>query len=165
MTELETTVAAPFRHTRMSALSQIKIIYYYTQDKKWMSLEQSKKLIKTAERAGLLSKNEGGEYVLSEKLADVKIPTGFRPTDDIFTNVPEENQCDDPVECIINEISSKTGKDKKEIVREMHEIKTHFNDLIGTDAACVMVAKKYNVDITAFMNSVFANSAGHDLLG
>lgn len=156
MTELEITVAAPFRHTRMPALSQMKFIYYYTQDKKWMSLEQAKKVIKIAERIGFISKNESGEYVLSEKLTEVKIPTGFKPTDDIFTEVEAEIADADPVEGIINEVSEKTGKDKKELVKEMQMIKTHFDNLIYTEAAAIMLAKKYEIDISRFKESLIS---------
>lgn len=156
MTELEITVAAPFRHTRISSLSQMKFIYYYTQDKKWMSLEQSKKVIKIAERAGLISKNESGDYVLSEKLAETKIPTGFRPTDDIFTEVEAEIAEADPVEGVINEVAEKTGMDKKELVKEMQEIKSHFDSLIYTEAAAIMLAKKYEIDIGRFRESLIS---------
>ncbi|MDO5844195.1 MAG: DUF2240 family protein [Methanocorpusculum sp.] len=150
MTEIETTVAAPFRHTRMSALTQMKFIYYYTQDKKWMSLEQSKNLIKIAERKGLISKNENGDYILSDSLADVKIPTGFRPTDDIFAGAEDEAEDIDPVESVIGEVSAKTGKDKKELVKEMQEIKSHFDNLIYTEAAVILLAKKYDTEISKY---------------
>ncbi|HJJ46490.1 MAG TPA: DUF2240 family protein, partial [Methanocorpusculum sp.] len=62
MGEFETTAAAPFIHMRISALSQMKLIFYYTQDKRWMGIDDAKKLIARALARGCYLKDEKGEF-------------------------------------------------------------------------------------------------------
>ena len=76
MSEREISVAAPFKHRNANQLRQIDLIFYYTQDKKWMSQDKAKKLILIAEKTGLITKDMGGEYVLREDLRTVKIQIG-----------------------------------------------------------------------------------------
>ena len=102
MGDLEITLAAPFIHMRSSSLSQMKLVFYYTQDKRWMGLDDAKKLITIGLTAGILTKDEHGEFVLTESLRDEKVPLGFRPTDEIFSApLPEFTPCPIPWRCRI----------------------------------------------------------------
>ena len=65
MTERETAVAAPFRHRNADHLRQVDLIFYYTQDKKWMSLDKAKKLISIAEKKRTYQKREHGGLLAS----------------------------------------------------------------------------------------------------
>lgn len=141
---LETTLAAPFVHMRLPALSQMKMVFYYTQDKRWMGLDDAKKLIALGLSAGLLTKDEHGEFVLAESLREEKIPLGFKPTDEIFSAPLPERK--DVLEVILAEVSAKSGLEAKTLVSEMSEIRAHFDNLIGDYAAVVLLAKKYGVD-------------------
>ena len=143
MNEREISVAAPFKHRNANRLRQIDLIFYYTQDKKWMSQDKAKKLILIAEKTGLITKDMGGEYVLREDLRTVKIPLGFRPTDKIF--VLDECETLDPLEKLLEDIEEKTGMVKKDLVGEMERISKHFDNLIGPEAAIILLAKKYHV--------------------
>ena len=144
MGELETTLAAPFVHMRLPALSQMKLVFYYTQDKRWMGLDDAKKLISIGLTAGILTKDERGEFVLAESLREEKIPLGFRPTDEIFSApLPEKK---DVLDTLLAEISAKSGLEVKVLVPELSEIRAHFDNLIGDYAAVVLLAKKYGVE-------------------
>lgn len=148
MGEFETAAAAPFIHMRISALSQMKLIFYYTQDKRWMGIDDAKKLIAQALARGCYSKDEKGEYVLSDSLKNEKIPLGFKPTDAIFDeeDIPEVN----PIESILDAVVKKTGKDRKTLTAEMSEIRKKFDSLIADDAAVVLLAKRYEVDVSPY---------------
>lgn len=146
MGDLEITLAAPFIHMRSSSLSQMKLVFYYTQDKRWMGLDDAKKLITIGLTAGILTKDEHGEFVLTESLRDEKIPLGFRPTDEIFSApIPEKK---DVLDTLLAEVSAKSGLETKQLVSELSEIRAHFDNLIGDYAAITLLAKKYRVDIT-----------------
>ena len=146
MGELEITLAAPFIHMRSSALSQMKLVFYYTQDKRWMGLDDAKKLISIGLTAGILTKDEHGEFVLTESLRGEKIPLGFKPTDEIFSApLPEKK---DVLDTLLAEVSAKSGLDTKALVGELSEIRAHFDNLIGDYAAIALLAKKYGVDVT-----------------
>ena len=145
MGELEITLAAPFIHMRSHSLSQMKLVFYYTQDKRWMGLDDAKKLITIGLTAGILTKDEHGEFVLAESLREEKVPLGFRPTDEIFSApLPEKK---DVLDVLLAEVSAKSGVETKALVSEMSEIRTHFDNLIGDYAAIVLLAKKYGVDV------------------
>ena len=146
MGDLEITLAAPFIHMRSSSLSQMKLVFYYTQDKRWMGLDDAKKLITIGLAAGILTKDEHGEFVLTESLRDEKVPLGFRPTDEIFSApLPEKK---DVLDTLLAEVSTKSGLETKTLVSELSEIRAQFDNLIGDYAAIALLAKKYGADIT-----------------
>lgn len=148
MGEFETTAAAPFIHMRISALSQMKLIFYYTQDKRWMGIDDAKKLIALALARGCYLKDEKGEFTLTDALKSEKIPLGFKPTDAIFAedDIPEIN----PIERILNAVAVNTGKDRKTLTAELSEIRKKFDNLIADDAAVVILAKRYGVDVSPY---------------
>jgi hypothetical protein len=148
MTERETSVAAPFRHRNAPQLRQVDLIFYYTQDKKWMSLDKAKKLIAVAEKTGLIKKESSGDYALREDLREVKIPLGFRPTDEIF--VIDESENVDALEKLLGDIAENTGIEKKELAGEMERIRKHFDNLIYPEAAIILLAKKHHVPYNAY---------------
>ena len=154
MGDLEITLAAPFIHMRSSSLSQMKLVFYYTQDKRWMGLDDAKKLITIGLTAGILTKDEHGEFVLTESLRDEKVPLGFRPTDEIFSApLPEKK---DVLDTLLAEVSAKSGLETKQLVSELSDIRAHFDNLIGDYAAITLIAKKYGVDITPHRTELLA---------
>ena len=154
MGDLEITLAAPFIHMRSPSLSQMKLVFYYTQDKRWMGLDDAKKLITIGLTAGILTKDEHGEFVLTESLRDEKVPLGFRPTDEIFSApLPEKK---DVLDTLLAEVSAKSGLETKQLVSELSEIRAHFDNLIGDYAAITLLAKKYGVDITPHRTELLA---------
>ena len=154
MGDLEITLAAPFIHMRSPSLSQMKLVFYYTQDKRWMGLDDAKKLITIGLTAGILTKDEHGEFVLTESLRDEKVPLGFRPTDEIFSApLPEKK---DVLDTLLAEVSAKSGLEMKQLVSELSEIRAHFDNLIGDYAAITLLAKKYGVDISPHRTELLA---------
>ncbi|MDV0443723.1 DUF2240 family protein [Methanorbis rubei] len=149
MNELETTIAAPFKHGRKEKLTKMELVFYYVQDKRWMSQDQAKKLIDIAEKRNLLNK-DGSEasYRFTGTLADVTIPLGFRPGDEIFSATEAEK---DPVEALFDDIVNATGKNKKDLAAELQEINRHFDNLLLPQAAMVLLAKKYRVAYDAYL--------------
>ncbi|MCZ0860932.1 DUF2240 family protein [Methanocorpusculum sp. MG] len=153
MTELETTVAAPFRHGRKDRLSKMELVFYYVQDKRWMSQDQAKKLIDLAAKRGLLIKDgEENIYRCASSLADVAIPLGFRPGDEIFAETEEQ----DPIEALIDDIAAATGKTRKDLAAEMQEIAGHFDNLLVPEASVILLAKKYDVSTAAYLPALRA---------
>ena len=143
MSERETAVSAPFRHRNTGKLRQVDLIFYYTQDKKWMSLDKAKKLIAIAEKTGLIKKESTGDYSLREDLREQKIPLGFRPTDEIF--VIDESETADSLEKLLDDVADASKIGKKELAGEMERIRKQFDNLICPEAAIILLAKKYHV--------------------
>jgi len=152
--ELEIAVAAPFRHGRKEWLSKMELVFYYVHDKRWMSQDQAKRLIDLAAKRGFLYK-EGEEniYRCARSIADVTIPLGFRPSDEIFAETAEEQ---DPVEALIDDIAAATGIARKDLAAEMQEISEHFDNLLVPEASVILLAKKYEVSIEPYMPALRA---------
>ena len=144
---LQTTIAAPFRHTRKTGMRKNELVYYYALDRKWMSTDQANILLRRAEEEGLLNLANGVYSVLFDP-ATVTIPIGFRPSSAIF----ERN---DPAQELIGRIAHKRGVPETEIVAEMNKIiKEQFDGNLLPPAALVLLAKKYGAPFEDQLNSL-----------
>jgi len=144
---LQTTIAAPFRHTRKTGMRKNELVYYYALDRKWMSTDQANILLRRAEEEGLLNLANGVYSVLFDP-ATVTIPIGFRPSSAIF----ERN---DPAQELIGRIAHKRGVPETEIVAEMNKIiKEQFDGNLLPPAALVLLAKKYGAPFEDQLDSL-----------
>ena len=144
---LQTTIAAPFRHTRKTGMRKNELVYYYALDRKWMSTDQANILLRRAEEEGLLNLANGVYSVLFDP-ATVTIPIGFRPSSAIF----ERN---DPAQELIGRIAHKRGVPETEIVAEMNKlIKEQFDGNLLPPAALVILAKKYGAPFEDQLDSL-----------
>jgi len=142
---LQTTIAAPFRHTRKKGMRKNEIVYFYALDRKWMSSDQATSLLKRAEEDGLL-KLDNGVYTVLFDPATIPIPIGFKPSSAIFTR-------DDPMQELISQIAKARGVQETEIVAEMNKIiKEQFDGNLLPPAALVLMAKKYGVSFTQYLD-------------
>ncbi len=135
---LQIAVAAPFRHTRKTALRRNELVYYYALDRKWMSTDQAAILLRRAEEAELL-RQENGIFTILFDPATVPIPIGFSPTSAIF-------EANDPVQELIGRIMKTRGAPETDVVAEMNTIiRDTFGGNLLPPAALVLLAKKYKV--------------------
>ena len=136
---LQTAVAAPFRHMHRERLRRPEFIYFLAIDRRWMSRDQAGALISIAIRAGLLNE-EDGALVPTFNPAEVEIPLGFRPSDDIF--LQEENYC----ETLMIRIAEARGVSEQDVAAEITAITSEeFDGLLLPEAGVVILARKYGV--------------------
>ena len=112
---LRTAVAAPFRHMHRDRLRRPEFIYFLAIDRRWMSRDQAGSLIAIALREGLL-REEGGVLVPLFNPAEVDIPLGFRPSEDIFKQ--GENYCD----TLMIRIAEAQGTSQQKVAAELHAL-------------------------------------------
>jgi hypothetical protein len=135
---LKTTIAAPFRHSRKTAMRKNELVYYFALDRKWMSTEQANLLLKNAEEEGLLVQ-ENGVFSPNFDISGITIPVGFKPTSVIFEKK-------DPAQDLIRRIAQATKKEETEVVAEMNLlIKGGFDGNLLPEAAAAIVAKRHRV--------------------
>jgi len=135
---LRTTIAAPFRHTRKTAMRKNELVYYFALDRKWMSTEQANLVLRRGEEEGLLNQENGVFSVLFDPVT-VTIPVGFRPGSAIF----EQN---DPFQEMTGRIAKARNIPETEVVAEMNKlIKERFDGNLLPPAALVLIAKKYEI--------------------
>ncbi|GAB7014809.1 DUF2240 family protein [Methanogenium cariaci] len=136
---LQTAVAAPFRHMHRGRLRRTEFIYFLAIDRRWMSRDQASSLITIALRENLLHEEEG-VLVPSFNPAEVEIPLGFRPSEDIF--VQGENYCD----TLMVRIAEARDVSQKEVAAEIHALITErFDGRLIPEAGAVILARKYGV--------------------
>jgi hypothetical protein len=135
---LKITIAAPFRHSRKTAMRKNELVYYFALDRKWMSTEQANLLLKNAEEEGLLVQ-ENGVFSPKFDISGVNIPVGFKPSSAIFERR-------DPVQELIGRIARESKKEETEVVAEMNRlIREGFDGNLLPEAAVVIIAKRHNV--------------------
>lgn len=120
-------------------LRRPEFIYFLAIDRRWMSRDQAGSLIGIALREGLL-REEGGVLVPSFNPAEVEIPLGFRPSEDIFQQ--GENYC----ETLMVRIAEAQGISQQKVAAEMHAlISDGFDGRLLPEAGVVILARKYGV--------------------
>ena len=135
---LRVTVAAPFKHTRKTAMRKNELVYYYALDRKWMSTEQANLLLHRAEDERLI-RQENGVFSPLFDVSEITIPIGFKPTSAIF----EQH---DPSSELIARIAKAKNMQETEIVAEMNRIiRDNFDGNLLPPAALVLLAKKDQV--------------------
>lgn len=135
---IRTTVAAPFKHTRKTAMRKNELVYYYALDRKWMSTEQANTLLRRAEEDGLI-RQDNGLFSPRFDLSDITIPIGFKPTSAIF----EQH---DPGQELISRITRAKNGEETEVVAQMNRlIRESFDGNLLPAAALVLLAKHEHV--------------------
>jgi hypothetical protein len=139
------TIAAPFKHTRKTAMRKNELVYYYALDRKWMSTEQANLLLHRAEDEQLL-RQENGVFSPLFDVAEITVPVGFKPTSAIFDR-------HDPSAELIARIARAKKTEETEVVAEMNRlIREQFDNNLLPAAALVLIAKTSRVpfeDLTA----------------
>ena len=129
-------------------LRRPEFIYFLAIDRRWMSRDQAGALITIALRAGLLHE-EGGVLVPSFNPAEVDIPLGFRPSDDIFQQ--GENYC----ETLMIHIAEARGISQQEVAAEINSIiNDRFDGRLLPEAGAVILARKYGVPFEDFIEKL-----------
>jgi hypothetical protein len=120
-------------------LRRPEFIYFLAIDRRWMSRDQAGSLIAIALGAGLL-REEGGVLVPSFNPAEVDIPLGFRPSEDIFEQ--GENYC----ETLMIRVAEAQGTSQQKVAGEIHAlINDGFDGHLLPEAGVVILARKYGV--------------------
>ena len=113
-----------------------------------MSRDQAGALITIALRAGLLHE-KGGVLVPSFNPAEVDIPLGFRPSEDIFQQ--GENYC----ETLMIRIADARGISQQEVAAEINSIiNDRFDGRLLPEAGAVILARKYGVPFEDFIEKL-----------
>ncbi|KAF5090865.1 DUF2240 family protein [Methanospirillum sp. J.3.6.1-F.2.7.3] len=144
---LKTALAAPFYHSRVQKLGKSELIYYYFFDRRWMTREQVDLLIHRGIEQQLLG-TDGDMYFPLFDLAEVQIPIGYKPSSSIF-------DAHDPFEQLLDRITRYARKEPEEIIAQMNQVKSdNFDGNIRPEAALVIVAKMYDIDVKDLLPSL-----------
>ncbi|MBU4189377.1 MAG: DUF2240 family protein [Candidatus Thermoplasmatota archaeon] len=145
MNQLKQTIAFLFRRKGKEVLSEKEFSLSLSMDMHWFSPKESAKLIEKALSSKLLVKTEKG-LKPNFDYGNLEIPIGFKPSKDIL------EYKEDMFLSILNEISEKTGMDKKGIIAEINRRQDELN--IEIESVALLLARKYNIDMSKFFDDV-----------
>ncbi len=143
---LRMVIAAAFKAKGRKSMSRSELTYFMSFDLKWFSHDMSKKIVEKALDKGLLVEEEG-KLMPSFDISTVEIPVDFKPD----SRVLEEPSIFDE---IVEEISTKTGMERSEIVSEINEMQEKLEGLVDAEVVALLVARKYGIDVRGYIDEV-----------
>jgi len=143
---LRKVIAAAFKGKGKRSMSKSELTYVLSFDFKWFSHDKSKQAVELAIKKGLLAE-EGDSVRPAFDTSSVEIPIDFKPD---VSRLNSSTIFDD----IVGEISEKTGKEVSEIIAEVNTLQERLGGLIDAEVAALLVARRYEVDVTRYLNKV-----------
>ncbi len=137
--KLKRAIAAPFKSFNKNSMKKTDFTFFFAYDKRWISGEQANKLLKIGLIQKLL-KEEGNEVSPTFDVATVDIPTGYKPSADIFETATAYDE-------LIQRIVERTNIDYDALEIEVQSIiREKFDGNLTKEAAAVILARKYKVE-------------------
>lgn len=150
--EAHIILAFLFKRSGKNALKNSELYLPLSMELGWCSTKDANDFIKQAVQQGLLVKKDG---VLQPTFAveNVEIPLGFIPSKKIFVKEkPDLKKEEDVIDLIVDRISEKTRRDKKDVLNEIKQVENEKN--IVPEVAALFVAKVYAVEMEDFFTAV-----------
>ncbi len=149
---LRTVIAAAFKSKGKKSMSKSELTYVLSLDLKWFSHDKSRQIVELAIEKGLLSE-DNGNLTPSFDVDGVEIPIDFKPDlrKILSTSVFDE---------IVQEIADKSGKDIGEVVAMINRRQEELGNLLDVEVVALLIAKKYGVDITKYVDKVWEEVIG-----
>ncbi|MEW6069686.1 MAG: DUF2240 family protein [Candidatus Thermoplasmatota archaeon] len=145
MNALQQTIAYVFKRKGKQEMSVKDFIYSLSIDLHWFSPEECKKLLNVCINSNLLVK-DNDVIKPNFEIENVSIPLEFKPTKEIL-----EHKKDIFLE-LVKELEVATKLDKKAIIAEINKLQNELN--IEIEVAALLIAKKYNIDISSYVKEV-----------
>jgi len=137
MDELKIIIAEPFKRRGKARLTPAEFSFALTLELKWLTPEESRRVIDEGLKAGLL-KEEKGRIAPAFDYRSVAAPAGYKPDVDIFG---KKTLLDRIVGLLV--ASGMSAAEALELIRRKQE---HLCDLVTPEAAGLIVAKEQGLD-------------------
>jgi hypothetical protein len=149
--EAKIIIAFLFNRSGKTELKDSELYLPLSMELGWLSAKESQGFIKYAIIQELLIKKDG---LLRPNfpLEKVTIPLGFAPSKKFFAEKKDGFKEGDIIDAIVNKISAQTNHNQKEILEEIKQEEKDKN--LFSEVAALYIARKYNVDITDWYDSV-----------
>jgi hypothetical protein len=145
--ELRKSLAYLFQRKGKNILSEKELTMSVSMDLAWFSPDEAKRLIDVGLELKLLSKDENGLSPTFDYEA-LTIPLDFAPSRTIL-----EVESQEPLLlAIVRNIQEKTNLEKNKIMAEINKKQNAL--LVDIEVAAILVARKYDIDISGFLREV-----------
>lgn len=109
----------------------------------WFRPDEAKTFINTCLKNNLLEE-EDKLIKPNFNIDEIKIPTGFYPSERILKKKEVKEENEDILDIIVNKIIEKSNLDKKTILNQIKEIEKEKN--ITTEISALLVGKDYDIN-------------------
>jgi len=140
---LKTAVAAPFRQRGTDRMAESEFVVALSLDRSWFSPDQAKTLVDVAASEGLVERNEDA-LVVGFDAADVEIPEGFAPSEDVL-------QSRSAFEKVLDAVVE-SGVEKQTAVAGINAMQSELG--VTLEAAAVVYARSEGVSVDAIAEDV-----------
>jgi hypothetical protein len=147
MDELKIVIAEPFKRRGKARLTPAEFTFALTLELKWLTPEESRRIIDEGLKAGLL-KEEKGRIAPAFDYRSVAAPAGYKPDVDIFG---KKTLLDRIVGLLAG--SGMSDAEASELIRSKQE---HLCDMVTPEAAGLIVAKEKGLDVMPYVDEAYA---------
>jgi len=147
MEELRKSLAFLFQRKGRNILTEKELTMSVSMDLNWFSPDEAKRLIDVGLELKLLTKDDQGLSPTFDYEA-LTIPIDFFPS----KNILEVESQEPLLLAIVRNIQDKTKLDKNKVMAEINKKQNTLK--VDIEVAAILVAKKYDVDISGFLREV-----------
>ena len=140
---LKTAVAAPFRQRGTDRMAESEFVVALSLDRSWFSPDQAKTLVDVAASEGLVEREEDA-LVVGFDAADVDIPDGFAPSEDVL-------QSRSAFEKVLDAVVE-SGVEKQTAVAGINAMQSELG--VTLETAAVVYARSEGVAVDAIAEDI-----------
>ncbi|HVL48791.1 MAG TPA: DUF2240 family protein [Candidatus Thermoplasmatota archaeon] len=156
MSDLRRALAYVFRRKGETTLPKTVFKQSVTFDLHWFAPEQTKKLLEHALAVGALVAD--GDHVRPAfNVATIEVPMGFRPTEDILSEIPEPDAAPAApalYDELVAAVAAAIGETPAAVAQAASEVRARAANLLAPEVALLEVARARGADPRAWTGRV-----------
>ena len=139
--EIKIIIAFLFKRSGKKEMAQSELYLTLSMDLKWFSPQKAKELVNSTLQNNILVK-KGAFLTPTFDVNKITIPTGFRPSKEVFYKQKEE-ESPDIIENIVKRIAEDTGQNAKDIFEKIKYVEKEKNVIL--EVAALLIGREYNI--------------------
>ena len=142
--EIKIIIAFLFKRSGKKEMAQSDLYLTLSMDLRWFSPQKAKEFVNSTLQNNILVK-KGAFLTPTFDVNKVTIPTGFRPSKEVFYKQKEEEKEESPeiVENITKRIAEDTGQNTKDIFEKIRYVEKEKNVIL--EVAALLIGREYNI--------------------
>ncbi len=139
--EIKIIIAFLFKRSGKKEMAQSELYLTLSMDLKWFSPQKAKEFVNSTLQNNILVK-KGAFLTPTFDVNKITIPTGFRPSKEVFYKQKEE-ESPDIIENIVKRIAEDTGQNAKDIFEKIKYVEKEKNVIL--EVAALLIGREYNI--------------------
>lgn len=148
--EIKIIIAFLFKRSGKKEMAQSELYLTLSMDLKWFSPQKAKEFVNSTLQNNILVK-KGAFLTPTFDVNKITIPTGFRPSKEVFYKQKEE-ESPDIIENIVKRIAEDTGQNAKDIFEKIKYVEKEKNVIL--EVAALLIGREYNIALDNYFEGV-----------